>query len=1086
VNENILDALTSVLQGTGRIAKLTPTGATIIIVRSADAGDKGSQRQTGTVSGRVTDSASGKGVSGATVAIVNTKLSTLANDNGDFVLRNAPVGAQVVAVKVFGYKSQRRVVTVVESGRVTLRIALPPTATVLSGVVTTATGQQQRLAVGNDITVLNADSIIHVAPVHSITDMLETRVPGLVVQRTSGVPGAPSRLRLRGSSSVLASDDPIVIVDGVRIYADQSGSTAGLDPSSGSSSTLRTGGGSSVASGYTTNASGGSTALFPYAGPSALDQIDPNSIETIEVLKGPSATAIYGSDAANGVIVVTTKHGHAGPAHWSLSVNAGRTTLPGAWPLNYFPFGHDVTSTGVFPTSPTSGQCAPGNALIAPQSCTLDSLVAYQALNDPQLSPLGTGWNRDVSLTVSGGSDAITYSVTGSASNQTGYLHLPDAVADVFDSAHGFSAPHWMTHPDAYTTYSGQSAMSAQLGRSGAALTLTNALLQSHQQQSSLQGVLGRLSQNYYGSGAIASSVLSKAFPQIYERAQLQTTTFTNGLTLNGWAPWPWLPLRATAGLQVRSTDNTAWLPRDYELSGRDTLGAYGVSRGSDVTKTLMIGTTLLGSQPVSVAVGVNVTAVSSTNYNASTTGLPVGVSVPTQFVYANNGGPTQTQFNTATYGWYVVPTFHLHGRLFISPGLRLDGGSASGTSAQTNIFPKTDVSWVAVDRQGTTPLFGFLTTLRPRVAFGIAGVQPGPTEQYRLSVPGQVTPYVTSGTAAPVGVLTTFTLGNTQIHPERSREMEGGADVQLWGDRVSLTLTAYDKLRHDAIERVSVAPSVLPVSLFGLSGSYYANVGDIRNRGIEAQMTARLVDLRAMQWSMTGMFSHNNNLMLRAPAETTNPIQQGAGVYTQFKPGYPIDGMWAYPILGYDDSNGDGFIEPNEVRVGDSLAYAGSATNPNYQLNISTTVSFLNNRLSITTALDYQHGLSQLRDLGNNYQWLSVFDPAASPSVGAAIAASIPSTGSVTAPTGIGLIQTVNVLRWQSLSINYLVPPSLSTRLRVPSLSLALQGSNLGLHTNYRGKDPNVNAFSSGNQTQDTGQLPTPRLWSFRVRIGN
>src|SRR5260221_11224162 len=144
------------------------------------------------------------------------------------------------------------------------------------------------------------------AAIRNLTGLLATRVPGLTVQRTSGAPGDPARLRLRGVASALRSNDPIVVVDGVRIYAEQSAARSAnlADPRRNAPGTL-------------------GVNPPPYAAPSPLDNIDPNSIETIEVLKGPSAATLYGQDAANGVIVITTKKGKAGPPHGSAEVEQG-------------------------------------------------------------------------------------------------------------------------------------------------------------------------------------------------------------------------------------------------------------------------------------------------------------------------------------------------------------------------------------------------------------------------------------------------------------------------------------------------------------------------------------------------------------------------------------------------------------------------------------------------------------------------------------------------------------------------------------------------------------------------------------------
>jgi outer membrane receptor protein involved in Fe transport len=647
-----------------------------------------------------------------------------------------------------------------------------------------------------------------------------------------------------------------------------------------------------------------------------------------------------------------------------------------------------------------------------------------------------------------------------------------------------------MTHPDVYKTYGVTGSMSATLGQSGAAFTFQSSAFQSDQQQESLQNILSGLSFQYFGAGTIAANAISRVFPEIYQRAQLHTFTTNDALTLNGWSPWRWLPIAATAGLSFRNTDNNAWLPRAYVLGDADSIGRYDLARGTNVTKTLTVGTNLFSGGLLSTSVGINVNTASQTAFSATTgnRGIPPGVELPTNFPYRDGTGPSQTQFNTATYGWYLVPQIRLNDRLFVSPGFRLDGGSASGSNAQTNIFPKMDVSWVAVDRQGTTPLFGLLTSLRPRFAFGIAGVQPGPTMQLRLSQLNTVTPTTLNGSGIPVTASTIYTLGNTQIHPERSREFEGGADLQLWGDALSLTLTFYDKLRRDAIQNIHVAPSVLPTD-GSVEGSYYTNVGDIRNRGIEASMIARLVDRRAFQWTVNGNVSHNTNVLVRA-ATTSIPTNIGNGYTGQLVQGYPIDGVWARPIVGYFDNNGDGVIEPTEVRVGDSLTFVGSPL-PNYELSLATQLSFLNNRVTVNTAVDFQQGMTQFLGGANEASvtcpnavgsgsclGIRLNDPTISPGEIAAIAG--------WAQTNIGLAQTVSALRWQSLSVSYLVPTTLSQRIRLANLSLYVQGSNLALHTNYHGKDPNVNSSASGNGTSDNGQLPEPRLWSVGVRIGN
>ena len=1084
---NIMDAFAVALRGTGLSARLASDGETVMIRPLPVAGNGHAQIAMGRISGRVTDSASRQGLAGAAVKVAGTKLTAVTSDSGNFTLRDVPAGDQVLTVRLFGYKPIDKMVSVVDSERTTVRIVMVPVPTVLSGVVTTAVGTQQRYQVGNDITVLNADSIQQVAPVSTVTSMLETRVPGLVVQHTNGIPGAPSRLRLRGLSSINMSADPILIIDGVRAYADQSGSVVSTDALlNGGAGVSTIGGGSQVGQQIGTG----------FSGPSALDQLDPNSIETIEVLKGPSATAIYGSDAANGVIVITTKHGRSGPTRWTLSLDEGRTTLPGDWPVNYFQFGHLGWNH--------ADESQPNCGIL--EGCTLDSLVAFQALNDPRYSPLTgrPGQDHDASLTVSGGNGTLAYSVTGTASTQSGYLHLPPIELTRFQLFHGFPTPGWMRTPDQYTTYGGTSTLNIQLGQGGATVMLTSSLFRGAQQQSSLQNDLGDLSGMYVDTTQLTANPL---FPDYYTRAQLKTTTFTNAISLNNWAPWHWLPLTATAGINVQNQDNNALLPRDYYICiddpgsvipcvPSDTLGIFSLSQATNTTGSLTVGTTLAQQHLVSTAVGINVYTLAQSSYAAATQGLPIGVSVPTQFIYNQGQGPSYNTLNSATYGWYLQPTINLNSRFFVSPGFRLDGGSNSGAQSGVNggalsLFPKLDFSWVAVERPPSQPLFGGLTLLRPRIAFGIAGIQPGPAERLRLLQPVQGAPLTSGGPGTPIDLLQIASLGNMHLHPERDRELEGGIDAQFGNQRLTLTLTGYHKMAYDAILAVPVAQQVLPT---GTSASIAENIGTIRNTGVEATAFARLLDNRNVDWSVNANVAHNQNLLVSlapgvSPFEVQANTSEQDGYSTRIVPGYPLFGLWAKPVTGYADINHDGLIEPSEVVVGDSAVFIG-AQQPSYELTLSTTLAFFNDRLTFNTSVDYQHGLTQTMQSAHDIFYnkdQQLYRPGLTPAEQAAISAGLTDQFTEEPQSGIGFLQTVNILRWNTFSVTYLVPPRLTHLVHVPSLSLALQGSNLGLHTSYRGADPSVNSFASGNLTQDTGGLlPPPRVWNLRVTIGD
>jgi TonB-dependent SusC/RagA subfamily outer membrane receptor len=1124
---NVMDAFAVVLKGTGLAAKLRSDGETVMIGASSttSAAARGAQLAGGTILGRVTDSVSGSGLSGVSVKVEGIKLSTVTSDSGHFTLRNVPPGEQVLAVRLFGYRPVERTVAVTDSDSTTIRVVMVSVPTVLSGVVTTATGLVRKVEVGNDITTLNVDSIRQVAPIMSVTDLLETRVPGLTVMHTSGVPGDPSRLRLRGASSIIGNNDPIIIVDGIRVYSSQS------DPRNNNLAPSVTGG-SGVGQGNGTGVSGsgaGANLLATYAAPSPLDQIDPNTIETIEVFKGPSASALYGSDAANGVIVITTKHGRAGPTHWDAELGQGVNWVPGSWPTNYFRFGkYDVSNNPVLGTF-----CVWSNPL-----CTVDSVVAFQALNEPQYSLFAHGSDRTASLNVSGGVPTITYNLAGSVADNLGSLKLPVSEQQRYTRFYG-PIPGSLVRPDDYTTEGVNGTLTVQPS-AAMHVTLQTSLFTGTQTRSSLEGAISQLEGAYLAppgvfvtpSGGTSQAVFDSltTTPLIQndvEQASDNSVDLTNALTFQ-WQAKPWLPLSATYGNSTIQRSDQTYVPFGVNNAGPgttfvDTLGSYGVGRGVSKNQTLSFGTTI-PLPHTTLALGGNAYSQSTADFSAWTGQLAPGVSTPSTFPTSCPGMVSacsslgQTTADASTFGWYLEPRLNFSSRFFVAPGFRLDGGSGGTHSTVTgpgvnnpvgglsspglgsvnalSAFPKLDFSYVVVDQNNPKGPGRMLTLLRPRLAFGLAGTQPGPADKLRL-VNNVEVGALNDTTTVPLTSISD--VGNTRLSPETSRELEGGVDAELWHGRVSLTWTQYNKTRYKAIIPLPVAPSVNfsvgngvlnngDVRLL-FSNQQDVNVGTVRNTGTELTATLQLLERRAMSWTVSGNLSNDNNLLVKlAPGFVPN---KSIGIVA----GYPLFSEWVLPIVNFADANHDGIIEPNEIRFGDSLVYAGQQV-PSYQMNFSSDLSVLNGRLSVHATFAYQNGLTQDNRSALSSGAFALLPNAPGTPLATQAAVVAATTCSNTGTTffsqcgsPFGLIQTVNTFRFSDFSVNYMLPKTVAAWFRVPRMMLAVQGSNLWLHSNYRGKDPDVNAFSTvsaGDETADTGQIPEPRVFWLKLTMGN
>jgi hypothetical protein len=359
-------------------------------------------------------------------------------------------------------------------------------------------------------------------------------------------------------------------------------------------------------------------------------------------------------------------------------------------------------------------------------------------------------------------------------------------------------------------------------------------------------------------------------------------------------------------------------------------------------------------------------------------------------------------------------------------------------------------------------PFQGVFSTLRLRAAYGQAGVQPGAGDRLRLY---QVSPGYINGTVDQSDLTT---LGNVDLRPEKSSEFEAGIDADLFGDKFSLELSAYSKTRLDAL-----VPMPLPPSVNG-GGSVLVNIGRVRNSGFEVSLGTNLLRSDALTLNTQFHLSKNRNMVL-----STGQVGliEGPGG-TRVVKGYPLFGRWGLPILHFADANNDGIITRSEVQLGDEEVFLG-ASEPDYEAGMFSNLSLARGLVTVSVGLSYTHGQLQVNETAtaNPYTLRGANDPTAPLGEQAAVV--------VRTETPYGLTQVLSTLRFNSLSMAFNVPERIAHAMGTSSASVMVQGTNLGLWSNYHGKDPSVNAYSTGNVIADTGQLPLPRTWSFGFRFG-
>src|SRR5688572_23832564 len=348
----------------------------------------GAQAQQGTVSGRVTYAVSGQPVTGVLINVVGTALSTHTTTEGRYTIRRLTPGSVEVRALRLGYAERRQRVTVGAGETVTADFQMPPIATTLSPVVTTATGDQRRVEVGNAIAQINATEIVERTATSNIGDLLTAKAAGVMVIPGTQT-GAGIRIRIRGTSSLSLSNNPIYIIDGVRV-----------EGTTGSSSV-------SV---------GGTTA-------SRVGDLNPEEIETIEIVRGPSAATLYGTDAANGVIVITTKRGSVGRPQWTYYTEQTAITDRNDYPTAYRAWRTGTTTT-TNSTPSNTVQCFLSQVVAG--TCTQDSVTSYNLHDDDEATPYGIGYRQQHGLQLRGGSETVRYFVHGEWEDEDGVTKVPE------------------------------------------------------------------------------------------------------------------------------------------------------------------------------------------------------------------------------------------------------------------------------------------------------------------------------------------------------------------------------------------------------------------------------------------------------------------------------------------------------------------------------------------------------------------------------------------------------------------------------------------------------------------------------------
>ena len=1001
------------------------------------------------ITGRVTVRGSTEPLPDSRVIVVGTSIFTVTNAEGRFVLRNVPPGNVEVRVLRVGYVEQKRPVTVAANQPATLNFELDRTLVVLQEVVTTATGEQRRSELGNSIATIDVTKKVQESPIKNMGDLLVAKAPGVQVL-PSNMTGGGSRVRVRGTSSLSLTNDPIYVIDGVRLTS-QAGTSA-------------------IAIGV------GGTA------PSRVNDISPEEIENIEIVKGPSAATLYGTDASNGVIVITTKKGRAGQARWNVFGEAGQIHDLNDYPAQYAILGHA-------PATPTTvRRCFLYE--LSTGACQKDSTSVNNLFADPDLTMIKSGNRGQLGVQLSGGAEILSYFVSGIVQNELGPVGMPAYDLRRFDSL-GVPVNDKWKRPNALRQGSFRTNLRAAVNPK-LDLNVQMGYIKLDQRLPQVDNNVNSFWYNaevgpgFRGPGPGATNVGSRGQPlfgyasftpgDIFQFTTTQNIQRFLGSTNPYYRPLSWLEVRGDFGVDL--TDR-----QEFLLCMLQTCPDFGTQRQgtardarTNLRNLTAITTSTATWNPMPSVVsrttaGAQYGAFQDDRADAQGQQLPPGSQTPADGTIPLVRSATTLQ---KTLGLFVEEQVSFRDRLTVTGAVRSDQNSAFGTDFQRVYYPKASLSWVLSD-ESFFPQMDWFNYLRPRISFGASGVQPGPNDAART-----YTTVLTSIAGGDIGGLRSNLLGNAKLKPERSTEVETGFDARFLNSRVNLELTYYSKLSKDALIDQTLAPSG------GTSNnSVKANLGSVRNHGFEALVNAQVLTRNQFAWDLTFSGAHNSNKLITLGTDPTGKeIPPIIGTTISQKPGYPLNGYWTRPYA-WSDANNDGIITPNEVTIGDTAVFQGYSQ-PRLEVSLTNGIDLLNRRVRLTVLVDHKSGF---RVLNSEQQFLCQQSVSckdiSSLDVPLWRQARAVANRFTPVQTSNGFIEKNNFTRIRELTAAFNVPDAWSKKyLRARTASLNVGVRNIAVFTDWTGVDPEQN-YGQGDTQQTLLTAGPPRFYTARISLG-
>jgi TonB-dependent starch-binding outer membrane protein SusC len=1052
------------------------------------------QAGVGTIEGTVRETGTGRTVEGAQVVVTGTGLGAVTNAQGLYTITNVPARAVEVKVRMVGFAPATKSVTVSAGAASKADFDIAPSAIQLEAVVTTGTaGATEVKRLGNSIATIDPPKY---APIQSASELLQGREPGVVGLSSSGLAGEGMKIRIRGNASLTQSNEPIIFVDGIRITS---------------------GGGFSM----------GNATL------SRLDDIDPSTIERVEILKGAAAATLYGTEASNGVIQIFTKRGTAGAPKWDITVGQDFSK----YPTNRLEDNYGVPVR--------QGQLDSLKVLWGRQDLALFTPFSVPV----QRNLFETGSAQTLNASVTGGTQSLNYLVSGHFTKEDGPWAAQKLAGLAKDEVRRGSArvvtgffPTQNIRVGAQAQYANTYANRPQYGNNiYSPVTLAQFSKPdlgqcNNSDPSHTDPQLGVKSPGVCKLGGNPTGA-PNAFGTLRETAKKLNEQGSDRVISSidvGYTPTTALTFTGTVGVDYMTQTSTTFQPFGYNVDGVIGDDVFGDKTIRDEN-----------NRQITLDMKANWTRDFAGNFNsafvAGVQGFLNKVKYPGSFGYdfpgpgisrtdaAGNQFALDSILETVNGGYFAQEQLGYKNWLFVTGGARYDYSSAFGKTGEGVLYPKVSVSLVPSDMSNFS--LPAISSLRLRAAWGQSGRQPSAFAKFTTfgSQPG------------PAGAgLAPANLGNPDLKPEVATEIEGGLEVGVFNDRVGLEATYWNRKVKDLLFNVQYPPSG------GFTTAQLTNVGQMDAHGLEVGLKGFVVQNPNLSLDLFGNIAFLDQKVVSLGGA---PQLKTGGSYARIrgyiKEGLPPGEFFGAKLMGpcsggqtskclqpgqvpYD-INKDGqpdteaqmlaflstprdytaIFNGNVILVENGIDTDLGKPTPDYTGAFGGNLTFAKNwRLSSLFEFkggNYTYwclicGFRNASPVGTNSKGFAqvrstLLNPASTAQQRLAAAMDWATKyASLTPYQGLNEVSDGDFVRFRELSITYTAPRSITQRFGGRDMSVTLTGRNLLLWTKYQGVDPEVSYVGNGGQTGvdenfvesiDGFGLPLPRRFGLSFRLG-